>query len=63
MKKLKNILLLTAGTLLMIVILQNTATVSFRVLFWKVSMPLIIMTAVSLFAGFAAGRLIRGKRG
>ncbi|HNX52648.1 MAG TPA: LapA family protein [Pontiellaceae bacterium] len=63
MKDLKNIILLTLGVLLMIVILQNTATVSFHVLLWKVSMPLIIMTAVSLFAGFAAGRLTRRKRG
>ena len=63
MKNLKNILLITLGTLLMIIILQNTATVSFHILLWKVSMPLIIMTVVTLLAGFVAGRLTRRKRG
>jgi uncharacterized integral membrane protein len=63
MKNLKNILLITLGALLMVIILQNTAAVSFRILLWKVSMPLIIMTAVTLLAGFVAGRLTRRKRG
>ena len=63
MKNLKNILLITLGALMMIIILQNTATVSFRILLWKVSMPLIIMTVVTLLAGFIAGRLTRRKRG
>jgi uncharacterized integral membrane protein len=63
MKNLKNILMMTLGALMMIIILQNTATVSFRILLWKVSMPLIIMTVVTLLAGFVAGRLTRRKRG
>jgi uncharacterized integral membrane protein len=63
MKNLKNILMMTLGALMMIIILQNTATVSFRILLWKVSMPLIIMTVVTLLAGFIAGRLTRRKRG
>jgi uncharacterized integral membrane protein len=52
------------GVLLLIILIQNTQTVTLRLLFWKVSMSRIVLMPLTLLLGFAAGyatAIIRGK--
>jgi uncharacterized integral membrane protein len=64
MKNWKTITLLTLGILALVMILQNTAVVTVRLLFWKVQMSQIILLPVMLLIGFGAGFFVaRRKRG
>jgi uncharacterized integral membrane protein len=53
--------------LFVIVLLQNTAVVTLRVLFWDVSMSQVILIPLVLTIGFALGfvaaKLLGGRRG
>jgi uncharacterized integral membrane protein len=46
-----------------IVLFQNVRAISVRILFWRVSVPLVLWTAAVLFFGLVLGHLVsRGKR-
>lgn len=57
----KGILIGILGTLLAVILLQNTQVVSFKVLFWQVSMSRIILFPLLVAIGFLAGYAV-GKR-
>ncbi len=61
MMKPKSIILASLGLLCFIVFLQNTQVVSFRFLFWKLSMSRIILLPMVLACGFVIGFLF-GKQ-
>lgn len=50
--------LIAALVLLIIIILQNSAVVTLRVLFWKVGMSGILLFLFLLVIGFAIGYLV-----
>lgn len=56
----KNIIVLIIACLLLIVILQNTQVVTFRLFFWKIGMSRIILLALTLVVGFALGYTVAG---
>ena len=49
------------GSLLLIILLQNTQVVSVQFLFWKLSMSRILLLLLSIFVGLVAGFFI-GRR-
>ncbi|MCD4651739.1 MAG: LapA family protein [Candidatus Cloacimonetes bacterium] len=53
--KIKSILLIVFSALMLILLLTNLAPVEFRLLFWKVQMPMIIYTVITLLIGFSIG--------
>lgn len=53
--KAKTIVILVLVLFLLIIILQNTHPVYFRLLFWKVHMSQILLTPLTLVAGFIVG--------
>jgi len=55
MKKFKLIVAAIAVVLVVIVILQNTASVDTRILFMTVSMPRALLLFVAMAVGFAGG--------
>ena len=57
----KGILIGILGTLFAVVLLQNTQVVSFKLLFWQVSMSRIILFPLLVIIGFVAGYMV-GKR-
>lgn len=57
----KVIILTVLSTLMVIVLLQNTSVVTFKFLFWQVSMSRIILMPIILTTGFVAGYIV-GKR-
>ena len=59
--KQKGILIGVLSTLLAVVLLQNTQVVSFKLLFWQVSMSRIILFPLLVLVGFMAGYMV-GKR-
>ncbi|MCF7908598.1 MAG: LapA family protein [Candidatus Omnitrophica bacterium] len=59
--KLKRIILLVLGCLLLIILLQNTQVVTLRFLFWKLSMSRIILLPLVIVIGFSLGFFI-GRR-
>ncbi|MDP8213202.1 MAG: LapA family protein [Candidatus Zapsychrus exili] len=54
----KKIALLVGGVILAIVLLQNTQVVSLRFLFWKLSMPGIILLPLIMIVGFVTGLFV-----
>jgi uncharacterized integral membrane protein len=56
----KSIVVLIIAFLLLIVILQNTQVVTFRLFFWKIGMSRIILLVLTLVVGFALGYTIAG---
>lgn len=59
--KQKGILIGIAATLFAVILLQNTQVVSFKMLFWQVSMSRIILFPILVLIGFIAGYMV-GKR-
>ena len=57
----KGILIGILGTLFAVVLLQNTQVVSFKLLFWQISMSRIILFPLLVLIGFFAGYMV-GKR-
>ncbi len=61
----KYIILLIIAILSLIVLLQNTQVVMFRILFWKIEMSRVVMIllllALGFISGFVVGRLNRGR--
>jgi len=57
----KGILIGIFGSLLAVVLLQNTSVVSFKFLFWQLSMSRIILFPLLVAIGFVAGYVV-GKR-
>jgi uncharacterized integral membrane protein len=51
----KNIVFISFLVLLLIILLQNTEVVAWRLLFWKVEMSRAIMMPLVLLIGFVAG--------
>ena len=56
-KRLKLILAVLSGFLLIVVVLQNTETVVTEVLFYSLSLPLAALLLVTLLVGFVFGAL------
>jgi uncharacterized integral membrane protein len=59
----KSIVVLIIACLLLIVILQNTQVVTFRLFFWKIGMSRIILLMLTLVVGFALGYTVAGFGG
>ena len=59
--KLKTIVTLIFGVLLVVVLLQNTQVVSVRFLFWKLSMSRIILLPLIISLGFIVGFFVGRK--
>jgi uncharacterized integral membrane protein len=57
----RRIIIITAGALFGIILLQNMRAVSFRILFWDISMPQVIFFSLILLVGLVSG-FIAGKR-
>lgn len=57
----KTILIAVVVVLFVIVVLQNTETVSIRVLFATLSMPRAVLLFVTFAAGFVIGLLARDR--
>jgi len=57
----KNIVLISLGILLLIVLLQNAQVVSVRFLFWKLSMSRIIFLPLIMCIGFIIGFFVGRK--
>lgn len=55
---LKNIGLVGAGILILVVFFQNTHVTSIQFLFWKISMSRIILLPTVLVIGFIIGFLV-----
>ncbi len=53
--RLKSISLIILGILFFVVLLQNTQVVSFRFLFWELSMSRIILLPLVMVTGFIIG--------
>lgn len=60
MTKVKIAVGVAIGLLVLIVIFQNTQTVTTHVLFMEISMPRALLLIVMLAAGFGAGVLVTG---
>lgn len=56
--KLKYIIGLILAVLVIIVFIQNTQVVNYRVFFWRISVSQIILVPLTLLIGFAFGYLI-----
>jgi uncharacterized integral membrane protein len=63
MRNWKNITLLTLIVLMLIISFQNLKAVTLQILFWPGRVSPVILLPLMLLTGFAAGRLIRRKRG
>jgi len=59
----KSIALLILGLLLLIVLLQNTGVVSFKILFWKLTMSRVILIPLVALMGGGIGFFIGKKSG
>lgn len=53
----KQIILLAIIIIMLIILIQNTAVVSLKLLFWEINMSKIILFFIILICGFAAGFL------
>jgi len=58
----RHIVALVLVVLLVVVAVQNLEDASFDVLFWNVTMPLVVLIAVFGLGGFLVGWLVRGRR-
>ena len=58
MRKLKIIALLTLGVLLILIVVQNTAPVQARLLWFEAELPVIVLLLVVAIAAFTAGVLV-----
>jgi uncharacterized integral membrane protein len=58
MSTFKSVIAITVPVLLAIIIFQNTAAVRFRLLFWSVSLPQIVLIAITALLGTTLGYLI-----
>jgi len=56
--KTKTIILLVSIALLLIILIQNAKVVTFRLLFWKLSMSQIIIFFLVLVLGFIIGYIV-----
>ena len=56
----KSIVLIVLVIFVTILATQNTHAVKFKLLFWDISLPLIIMVFLSISVGFALGYFAKG---
>lgn len=61
--KTKSIIAVILLIFILIIIFQNTEVVSFRFLFWQVSMSRIVWLLLVLLIGFVAGFVLRTTNG
>lgn len=59
----QTIISLIIGVLITILIIQNTHSVVLKIYFWQPEIPLIILIAIVLVAGFIAGYLVKNLTG
>ena len=55
----KKILVLAGIVIFLIIALQNVRVVTFRILFWEVSMSHVLLLIIVLLVGFAIGLVAR----
>jgi len=60
--KTRSVILLALAVCVTIIATQNTGAVSFNLLFWDMSMPLILLIVIVFVAGFLIGYLLPGLR-
>jgi uncharacterized integral membrane protein len=53
--KTKHVILIVLGGLLLVLLLQNTKVVTYRLFFWQITMSQVILVPFVFFAGFFAG--------
>jgi uncharacterized integral membrane protein len=53
--KTKTVILIVLGGLMVILFVQNTQVITYRLFFWKIAMSQVILVPVIFFAGFFAG--------
>jgi uncharacterized integral membrane protein len=53
--KTKTVFLLVLAALLVILLIQNSGSVPFRIYFWKIEMSTVILAPLVFLLGFAAG--------
>jgi uncharacterized integral membrane protein len=59
--KIKIIIIAVLSLLALIVVLQNTESVSARILFWKRDVPLAALLFATLVVGFVLGIVVAGR--
>jgi uncharacterized integral membrane protein len=57
MRRAKWIVMAVIAVLVLTIIFQNTSVVTFRVLFWEISMSRVVFLLVALVVGFLLGLL------
>ena len=57
----KNIIFLIIIVLVLIILIQNTHVITFQLLFWEISMSLIIFMLLIVLIGFALGYFVHAK--
>jgi len=55
----KTVLILIIILILLIILLQNTQVMTFKLLFWKVTMSKIVLLVITMILGFIVGFLLR----
>lgn len=58
----RHIVALVLVVILVIIAVQNLEDANLDILFWDVSMPLVVLLAAFGLGGFLAGWLVRGRR-
>ena len=61
MKKAKIIAVVVVALLILIVMLQNTASVDTKLLFVTVTMPRVVLLTATLVVGFCVGLITAGR--
>lgn len=59
----QTIVSLVIGVLITILIIQNTHSVALKIFFWQPEIPLVILIAIALAAGFVAGMFVKSVAG
>ncbi|TKJ41228.1 hypothetical protein CEE37_06065 [candidate division LCP-89 bacterium B3_LCP] len=59
----QTIALIVIALIALIIIIQNSHSVWFHLLFWRMSIPLIIIVPLMLLIGFAGGFLVAKMKG
>lgn len=61
--KAKLIVILVAVVLALIILIQNTHTVTFRMLFWKAEISQLLLVLIMLVIGFVLGYVVASLTG
>jgi len=59
----KSVVLLVVIILFLIILIQNTQVVTFRLFFWKIAISQIILVPLTMLIGFVVGYMVARVRG